>query len=367
MARAIRHSHTDVQPARAPMSFNKRPTRARPLPPSTKHPAVPTDSPHSQTDRPEPRARRLSVSRFVSRAASHRRNARRFNSTPSAPESDGAGGWFLTPALAVNPTLQFLVRAVALARRCKSWLLAVHTAASRSCQWRSVGVVEHAPSVLSVPCTPEEIGTRLLRLCVYEKVKGEVKREIGLCIVRVASIVAGCEKYGVGECYQAQLQSEAIGGRECGLIQLAGAPGYNGGYPLSVTVTAGISMQKEVRAGFMEVWKVAGRRGMLVCERQGMSHGFDRVEIARTVLWFGHPGDKELKLKLLFQRRWWRKRFVMGSVELGMAQLARLREGDLVKMRWKESPAGVEGVRFVVVDRILWGERGVDMELRLSR
>lgn len=356
------------------MSFNTPAPRPHPPPPSTKPPStkppitVASSARPHQTHRPQPRPRRLSVTRLVSRAASHRTNVRRFNSTPGAPANDAAAAAaFLAPALAANPTLHFLVRAVALARRCKCWLLVVHTAASRSCQWRSVGVVEHTPTVLSVPCTAEQLATRLLRLCVYEKVNGRVKREIGLCIVRVASIVASCHKYAVGDCFQAALQSDAIGGRECGLIQLAGAPGYNGGYPLSVSVTAGISMHKEVRAACMHVRKVAGRRSMLVCERHGMSHGFDRVHISRKVLWFGQPDEEELKLKLLFERRWWRKRFVMGSVEIGMAHLARLREGDLVKMRWKECPSDGEGVRFVVVDRILWDKHGLDVELRLSR
>ncbi|CAN8077054.1 unnamed protein product [Agarophyton chilense] len=205
---------------------------------------------------------------------------------------------------------------------------------------------------------------------------GTMGKEVGFCIVRTATVLAECDGRG-DDWYEAQLQCDAIGGRDCGVVQLAAACACNASGGVSVVVTAGISMQKEVRGCWMQVWRVADRRGMLVQERIARGDEFTAVEISSQVLWFGSAfgngndssakSANKVKMRLVFVRRWWRKRFVMGALEVSVAQMRRLREGDLLKMRWMQSPLSVEGVRCVVVDRVVLATAGAVLHLRLSR
>lgn len=264
-----------------------------------------------------------------------------------------------------------------------STFFVVYSASNPDAGWSRVAYVDKLPLVVRLPCLSSEVFSRTLRVCVFARQGGTGGRELGTCSVAIRDLLDPARisgGSGGGGPLMAPVEGSSVSaagkGRareRVGMLEVRGVVATGrAGEGLHIIVRAGISMRKEMRSCLLRVWRVGGgRQTVQLGEGRCASGVFEDVVVERDVLWFG-LGESDAPnagVRLEFRggsRRLWtagRDRDVLGTVELSMERLRKLRERDVVPVAWR----GGGGMRCLVVDAVDVGGGLASLQMTLTR
>lgn len=227
-------------------------------------------------------------------------------------------------------------------------LITAHTAVNAHAHWRVVATGVSLPTCFTVTCHASELDSRLLRVCVFGGRRG------GDFVIPIRSVLGGSACVDVGK---------------KGCLDVQGVVGTFSGWGMGVGFRAGMSVFKEMKGCSVRAKRVGGgRTDVCLGQWDFGKEGFCRVNISGDVLWFGigeSDGNVVRVVLQIVRRRRFGGVHVVGEMQIGLAEIGKIEEGQILKVGWWRG--GVRVVVLGVVEMVRKSLGQVGLEIRLTR